>query len=58
MDTPGKDYEKHISTFWIISWGVSREGVSIENPKEVKFAYDKTERILRAQAKEDFNNCQ
>ncbi len=31
--------------------GVSREGVSIENPKEVKFAYDKTERILRAQAK-------
>ena len=47
----GKDYEKHISTFLDNFLGVSREGVSIENPKEVKFAYDKTERILRAQAK-------
>ncbi|PUB25051.1 carboxypeptidase-like protein [Elizabethkingia sp. YR214] len=46
-----KDYEKYISTFLDNFLGISREGVSIENPKEVKFAYDKTERILRAQAK-------
>lgn len=46
-----KDYEKYINTFFDNFLGISREGVSIENPKEVKFAYDKTERILRAQAK-------
>ncbi|OPC57053.1 carboxypeptidase regulatory-like domain-containing protein [Elizabethkingia miricola] len=46
-----KDYEKYINIFFDNFLGISREGVSIENPKEVKFAYDKTERILRAQAK-------
>ncbi|WP_407534802.1 carboxypeptidase-like regulatory domain-containing protein [Elizabethkingia miricola] len=46
-----KDYEKYINTFFDNFLGISREGVSIENPKEVKFAYDKKEGILRAQAK-------
>ncbi|WP_407482576.1 carboxypeptidase-like regulatory domain-containing protein [Elizabethkingia meningoseptica] len=45
-----KDYNKYINVFLDNFLGINREGVSIKNPKEMKFSYDKKENILRARA--------
>lgn len=46
-----KNYERYINRFLNEFLGYSRENVKIKNPKDLIFAYDKENRILKAKAK-------